>query len=63
MKVVKNKSTVKVYIVRAETEEGVVQKQKADNDNTRELLTIAIKNKHAESKKIAVKKNNHERQD
>ena len=35
-KVFKNKSTVEVYILRAETEERNVQKQKADDDNTQE---------------------------
>ena len=36
VKVFKNKSTVEVYILRAETEECDVQKQKADDDDTQE---------------------------
>ena len=48
--------TVKVYILRAETEEGDVQKQKLTTTKikNRLIITNIIKNKPAVSKKIAV---------
>jgi hypothetical protein len=45
---------VKVYIVRAETEERDVQKQKAEDDNTQDPPHHHHQEQAAESKKIAV---------
>jgi hypothetical protein len=53
---VSKRITVKVYILRAETEECDVQKQKLTTTKlkNRLIITITTKNKPAESKKIGV---------